>query len=225
MDLTALKADIEATPALAQAFTDGDYWFITKEYAKDHPTATVSKEYMFNKRIFYKNLGLATGLPVIGALEAQTEDADPAVALQAREVLLLLNDLNAGGGVDASNECHDQSELRGPEPRSLASRAGRQQNEPRQRRPGEQDGRQPGEVTEEVRTEAVGDRSDQRPGNSPAEPTQETKRPECRREDQESPQQPLRGPIGQFDGVQRPVVRPEWKEIADVFVRDGSCAD
>jgi len=103
MDLTALKADIEATPALAQAFTDGDYWFITKEYAKDHPTATVSKEYMFNKRIFYKNLGLATGLPVIGALEAQTGDADPAVALQAREVLLLLNDLNVGGGVDASN--------------------------------------------------------------------------------------------------------------------------
>ena len=103
MDLTALKADIEATPELAQAFADGDYWFITKEYAKDHPTATVSKEYMFNKRIFYKNLGLATGLPVIGALEAQTEDADPAVALQAREVLLLLNDLNVGGGVDASN--------------------------------------------------------------------------------------------------------------------------
>ena len=103
MDIIALKADIDATPALAQAFTDGDYWFITKEYAKDHPTATVSKEYMFNKRIFYKNLGLATGLPVIGALEAQTEDADPAVALQAREVLLLLNDLNVGGGVDASN--------------------------------------------------------------------------------------------------------------------------
>ena len=103
MDLTALKADIEATPALAQAFTDGDYWFITKEYAKDHPTATVSKEYMFNKRIFYKNLGLATGLPVIGALEAQTQDPDPATALQAREVLLLLNDLNTGGGVDASN--------------------------------------------------------------------------------------------------------------------------
>lgn len=103
MNLVNLKADIDATPALAQAFADGDYWFIVKEYAKPHPTATVSKEYMFNKRIFYKNLGLSVGLPVIGALEAQTQDADPAVALQAREVLLLLNDLNVGGGVDASN--------------------------------------------------------------------------------------------------------------------------
>jgi len=103
MNITNVIADIDATPELAQAFADGDYWFIVKEYAKDHPTATVSKEYMFNKRIFYKNLGLATGLPVIGALEAQTQDPDPAVALQAREVLLLLNDLNAGGGVDASN--------------------------------------------------------------------------------------------------------------------------
>jgi len=103
MNLTNLKADIDATPALAQAFADGDYWFIVKEYAKPHPTARVTKEYMFNKRIFYKNLGLAVGLPVIGALEAQTQDPDPSVALQAREVLLLLNDLNAGGGVDASN--------------------------------------------------------------------------------------------------------------------------
>lgn len=103
MNIPNLKADIDATPALAQAFADGDYWFIVKEYAKPHPTATVAKEYMFNKRIFYKNLGLSVGLPVIGALEAQTQDPDPSVALQAREVLLLMNDLNAGGGVDASN--------------------------------------------------------------------------------------------------------------------------
>jgi hypothetical protein len=103
MNLTDLKADIDATPELAQAFAAGDYWFIVKEYAKDHPTETITVEYMFNKRLFYKNLGLSVGLPVIGALEAQTQDPDPAVALQAREVLLLLNDLNAGGGVDASN--------------------------------------------------------------------------------------------------------------------------
>lgn len=103
MNLTDLKADIDATPELAQAFADGDYWFIVKEYAKPHPTATNSKEYMFNKRIFYKNLGMTVGLPIIASLEAQSQDADPMISLQAREVLLLLSDLNAGGGVDAAN--------------------------------------------------------------------------------------------------------------------------
>ena len=103
MNLTNLKADINATPELAQAFASGDYWFIVKEYAKDHPTEYVLKEYMFNKRIFYKNLGMTVGLQIISALETQSQDANPIVSLQAREVLLLLGDLNAGGGVDAAN--------------------------------------------------------------------------------------------------------------------------
>ena len=103
MNITDLKTDIDATPALATALANGDYKLIVAEYSKQHPSATKGVEFMFNKRIFYKKLGLATGLPVIGALEAQTQDPDPTVALQAREVLLLLNDLNQGGGVDASN--------------------------------------------------------------------------------------------------------------------------
>jgi hypothetical protein len=103
MNLIDLKNDIEATPALSQALSEDNIDFIVNEYAKDHPTETKSVEYMFNKRIFYRNLGMATALPIIAALEAQSQSADLMTSLQAREVLLLLDDLNAGGGVDAAH--------------------------------------------------------------------------------------------------------------------------
>jgi len=103
INLTDLKSDIDNTPNLLNALNNGNLDYIVASYAEDHATETKPLKYMFNKRVLYANLGMTIGLPIICALEQQTEDPNPLVALKAREILLLLNDLNEGCGVDASH--------------------------------------------------------------------------------------------------------------------------
>jgi hypothetical protein len=95
MDIIALKADMDANGLT-------DFASAIAYYSNDS-TTTIPQKFMVNKRVLYGEFGLAIGLPIIAALEAQTQDPDPIVALQAKEVISLLNDLIPDGGVDISH--------------------------------------------------------------------------------------------------------------------------
>jgi hypothetical protein len=103
IDLSQLKQDIENTPDLLAAAQARNFDYIVDEYSKPHNTITQPEPYMINKRVLYAQLGMVTILPTVAALEAQSQDPDPIISLKAKEVLLLLNDLTEGGGVDISH--------------------------------------------------------------------------------------------------------------------------
>ncbi len=100
-----------------------------------------------------------------------------------------------------------------------------ERDHPGQRRPRQQDDRDPGRVRQEVRAEHVGQRRDGPSRTPPSQLAEEVADAGAGREEDRAQPEPLGDPVRHPDRLHHPVVGTQREEVAEVLVGDGSQPD